>query len=506
MNALEKCKKTLDTKGITYEILSHDTPSGDLDEIISKLGIKYSDGISNLFIKGDDNKYYTLLRRDDRQINNKKLEKALGIKSFTLCTPSELARIGIGKYHDTAILIPETSAKLERVLVDKAIDNMTICYTGLGSPETTIKIAKDDLLSLIGKFEFADITDENLQRADEVKKGSFERILSGITPSSSMGLHLANYLGAVKPHVELQDKGECFYFIADYHALNTVYDAKQFNENTYITYLDYLALGIDTDKTHFYVQSYIPEIFELMVILTNTTTIAEAQRMHAYKDKLQNPNQDPGSINMGLFNYPILMAADILIFTANLVPVGEDQSQHVEMCRQIARSFNKRYENVLTVPELFTIREVARIVGTDGERKMSKSLDNFISIFADEQIVKKQIMKTTTDPNRIHPGDSGNPEKNPLFSYMRHMEYKKSDLEELKDRYRKGTVGDVEIKELFYNFFMKYFDEARKRRAALASDRSAIIKLMEKNAKEITPLAQKTIRSVRNAIGSIRAH
>lgn len=327
--------------------------------------------------------------------------------------------------------------------------------------------------------------------------------LSGITPSSSKGLHLGNYLGAVKPQVDFQDKGQCFYFIADYHALNTVFDPEEFAANTYETYVDYLALGIDLEKTVFYVESHVPVIFELTEILNNVVTVAHMQKMHAYKDKLQDEDASIDSINMGLFTYPILMAADILAFSPDMIPVGEDQAQHVEVARDIAKSFNHRYGNVLKVPKLFMQKNVARVPGTDGKRKMSKTLGNDLTIFADEDMLKKQVVGIVTDPSRIHKDDPGDPEKNVIFAYFRLMSFDQDKLKEYEERYRKGTIGDVELKKEFYEFFFQYFAEARKKREELSKDKDSILSIMREQAEKANRVANEVMERVRRAIGAI---
>lgn len=340
-------------------------------------------------------------------------------------------------------------------------------------------------------------------------KSSNQKVfLSGITPSSSKGLHLGNFLGAVQPHVELQSQGKCYYFIADYHALNTVFDAEEFANNVYETYLDYLALGIDLDKTTFFVESHVTSIFELAEILKNVVSLSQMKKMHAYKDKLQDPDAEIENINMGLFNYPILMAADILILEPDVVPVGEDQSQHVEVARDIAQRFNHRYGGdseggVLNVPELYIKKEVARVPGTDGERKMSKSLGNDLTIFADEADIKQQVMGITTDPNRIKKDDPGDPDKNVIFKYMELMNYDEAKRAEYIERYKAGSVGDVEIKKEFLTFFLAYFAEARAKRAELAQDKDAILSLMREQAADANQKAEKTISKIRKAIGAI---
>ncbi len=327
-----------------------------------------------------------------------------------------------------------------------------------------------------------------------------KRILSGITPSSAKGLHLGNYLGAVKPHIEFQDKGDCFYFIANLHALNNVFNPEEVYRNTMNIFIEYLAFGLDPEKTTFYIQSDIDGIPYLQTIINNTVTVAELNRMHAYKDKLQNEvSQD--AINFGLFSYPVLMSADILIFKPDVIPVGEDQSQHVEICRDIARTFNNRYGDVLKVPELYVKKDVARVPGIDGQRKMSKSLGNDIPIFAPEEVVKKQIMSVTTDPARIHPTDPGDPQKNVAFTYLGLLEYDANKLEDMKERYRSGTIGDVEIKKTLLNYFLEYFADMRKRKEELQHDMDHILELRTKGAERANVIAEKTLKEVKEAVG-----
>ncbi len=329
-----------------------------------------------------------------------------------------------------------------------------------------------------------------------------KRILSGITPSSAKGLHLGNYLGAVKPHIEFQEKGDCFYFIANLHALNNVFNPEEVHKNTMNIFIEYLAFGLDPEKTTFYIQSDIHGIPYLQTILNNAVTVAELKRMHAYKDKLQNEvSQD--AINFGLFSYPVLMAADILAFNPDVIPVGEDQTQHVEICRDIARTFNNRYGDVLKVPELFVKKDVARVPGIDGQRKMSKSLGNDIPIFASEDMVKKQIMSVTTDPARIHPTDPGDPDKNVAFTYLGLMEYDGNKLEDMKERYRTGTIGDVEIKKILLNYFLEYFADMRKRKEELQHDIDRISELRRKGAEKANLIAEKTLREVKEAVGVV---
>lgn len=332
---------------------------------------------------------------------------------------------------------------------------------------------------------------------------SKQTVYSGINPSSSAGLHLGNYLGAAKQHVEMQSKAKrAIYFIADYHSLNSVFDPEIVRSNVYNTFLDFLSFGLEPDNKNifFYVESGVPEVAELNLILNNVVTMAELKRMHAYKDKL-GKDASADSINHGLFNYPVLMAADILLFKSDVVPVGEDQRQHVEIARDIARSFNKRYGEVLKIPEVYVNKETAKVIGTDGERKMSKSLGNQVSVFDSEEEIKKQIFGIKTDPARIHPDDPGDPEKNVIFSYMRFLDFDSKKIEDFEQRYKEGKVGDVEIKKDFYEFFLEYFKEARERREKFAADEKGIRKMIDENNKAASKIAKETIGEVRKAVG-----
>ncbi|MFA9288612.1 MAG: tryptophan--tRNA ligase [Weeksellaceae bacterium] len=323
---------------------------------------------------------------------------------------------------------------------------------------------------------------------------------SGINPSSTKGLHLGNYFGMAKPALDFQDKGSCIYFIANLHTLNSVYDPIEVKTNTEQVFMEFLALGLDPTKTLFFVQSDVPAVPYLQTILNNVVTVSELKLMHAYKDKLQN-DVAADSISMGLFSYPVLMAADILFSNPDYVPVGQDQAQHVELAREIARTFNNRYGEVFKIPEVYLTKETARIKGTDGERKMSKSLGNDIPIFAPEEVIKKQIMSITTDPARIHPTDPGDPAKNVTFEYLELLGYDAAKVTDMKEQYKQGTIGDVEIKKQLFGHFMEYFADVRKKRAELDGNRDYLHELRARGAKQANEIAEATLKTVRRAVG-----
>src|SRR3989344_5849252 len=250
---------------------------------------------------------------------------------------------------------------------------------------------------------------------------TMKRLLSGITPSGDGSLHIGNYLGAVKQFIKLAKDHECFLMVADLHALTTVQNKAQLQKNTETLIINELALLGDLSNITFFRQSDVPMHAELTWIFNNITPLGLLKRAHAYKDKLSRDVMEE-EINLGLFNYPILMASDILLYKPDFVPVGKDQKQHVEICRDIAERFNKTFrKKVFPLPEPYIPEDVAVVMGTDGKRKMSKSLGNIISIFEDEKVIKKQVMSTYTDPTRKHATDPGHIEGNMVFAYLDYL-------------------------------------------------------------------------------------
>ncbi len=326
------------------------------------------------------------------------------------------------------------------------------------------------------------------------------RILSGITPSGDGTLHIGNYLGAVKQFIEFAKFFECFLFVADLHALTTVQNRQQMEKNIETLILNELALLGDLKNITFFRQSDIPFHCELQTILNNFTPLGLVRRAHAYKDKLQK-NIMEDEINMGLFSYPILMAADILIYKPDLVPVGKDQKQHVEIARDIADKFNKTYKTkVFPLPQAYIPEETAVILGTDGKRKMAKSLGNYISIFESEEVIRKQVMSTYTDPTRIHATDPGHIEGNMVFTYLDFFGDSEK-TEELKTLYRKGKVADIEVKNYLFESLMATFKPARERYRQLSQKPEEVKKILSCGAEKARQIACETMRQVREIVG-----
>ena len=327
-----------------------------------------------------------------------------------------------------------------------------------------------------------------------------KRILSGINPSGSGMLHIGNYLGAVRQFKMLAKEHECFLFIADLHALTTVQDRKLLQKNVEELILNELALLGDLTNITFFRQSDVPMHAELQSILNNVTPLGLIKRAHAYKDKLQKQLSED-EVNMGLFSYPVLMAADILIYKPDLVPVGRDQKQHVEIARDIAERFNKTFKKkIFPLPDAFIPAEVAVVLGTDGKRKMSKSLGNIISIFDDEEIIKKQVMSTYTDPTRIHADSPGHIEGNMVFAYLDFFG-EKEEVVKMKSLYKEGKVADVEVKNYLFESIMKYFESARERYKELKSNPEKVKEILQKGEERAKKVASQTMGEIREVIG-----
>ena len=347
---------------------------------------------------------------------------------------------------------------------------------------------------------------------------TMKRLLSGITPSGDGSLHIGNYLGAVKQFIKLAKDHECFLMVADLHALTTVQNKAQLQKNTETLILNELSLLLGElgglgksrgmENVTFFRQSDVPEHAYLQTILNNVTPLGLIKRAHAYKDKLEK-DTSMDEINMGLFNYPVLMASDILIYKADLVPVGKDQKQHIEITRDIAERFNKIYKGdkgnrgdrgVFKLLEAYIPEDVAVIFGTDGKRKMSKSLGNIISIFEDEEIIRKQVTGTYTDPTRVHATDSGHVEGNMVFTYLDFFGQKTKN-DELKKAYRKGQVSDIEVKNYLYESLIKTFAPARNMYQKLKANPDMVKQILREGAYKANKIASLTIEEVRDAIG-----
>ncbi len=317
------------------------------------------------------------------------------------------------------------------------------------------------------------------------------RILSGIQPSGK--LHIGNYFGMMKPAIELQSRGQAYLFIANYHALTTVTDPEQLRADSRDVALDFLACGLDPEKTVFFRQSDVPEVTELTWLLSIVTPMGLLERCHSYKDKLAKGI--PASA--ALFNYPVLMAADILAYQSTVVPVGRDQKQHVEVTRDIAIKFNNQFGEVFTIPEPSISESVAVVPGLDGQ-KMSKSYGNTIELFDDPKEARRRIMRIVTDSTPLE--DPKNPDTCNIFALYR-LFATPEETAEMAARYRAGNFGYGTAKKALAEIYERTFAPMRERRAALASDPDRVEAILQQGAARARAEARKTLDAARRAVG-----
>jgi tryptophanyl-tRNA synthetase len=318
------------------------------------------------------------------------------------------------------------------------------------------------------------------------------RILSGIQPSGT--LHLGNYFGMMRPAIELQEQGEAYYFIANYHSMTSLFEAQARLKNTLEVALDFLACGLDPKKAVFFIQSDVPEVTELTWLIGTVTPMGLLERCHSYKDKLAKGI----SPNFGLFAYPTLMAADILIYDSNVVPVGRDQKQHVEVTRDIAIKFNQLYGDTFVIPEPRIQETVAVVPGTDGQ-KMSKSYGNTIDIFGEEKPTKKQIMSLVMD-SRTPAEPKPDAEKNTAVQLLKLVSPAAvgADFEE---RLRAGGLGYGDLKKALFEHYWEYFAPARNRRAELEKNLDYVHQVLAEGAQRARLVARKVLDRARAACG-----
>jgi tryptophanyl-tRNA synthetase len=317
------------------------------------------------------------------------------------------------------------------------------------------------------------------------------RVLSGIQPSGK--LHIGNYFGAMRQHLQLQAENEGFYFIADYHALTSNPEPEDLSQNIVDVALDYLALGLDPEKTVFWRQSDVPEITELTWILSCVTPMGLLQRCTSYKDKVAQGL----TANHGLFAYPVLQAADILAFHSNLVPVGADQKQHIEVTRDIAGYFNNTYGEILTLPDDYIMESVAVVPGVDG-RKMSKSYDNTIGMFEPEKSIKKKVMRIVTDSTPVE--EPKDPSTCNVFALLK-LVADENEISEWENRYRSGGMGYGDAKKRLLELLLEYFKPYREKRQDLETNLDYVKEILRKGADRARPIAHKTFEDVKKAVG-----
>jgi tryptophanyl-tRNA synthetase len=318
-----------------------------------------------------------------------------------------------------------------------------------------------------------------------------ERVFSGIQPSGAS--HLGNYLGAQQNYVALQDRYEAIYGIVDLHALTTVHDGAELRRLAHEMVLDLLAVGLDPDRCALVRQSDLPEHTELAWIFDTVTPVSWAERTPTYKEKRQQGIEN----SLGLLTYPILQAADIVLYKASRVPVGKDQAAHLELSREVVRAFNRRYGEIFPEPEpIFT--ESPIVLGIDGAAKMSKSAGNTIPIFAEPDEIRRLVMSMVTDPQRIRRTDPGRPE---VCNVCQLHRFFGGDYLQIQDGERTARTGCVETKQLLAERIIEYFRPMREKRAQLAADPAVVEEALAAGAAKVRPIIETTMREVRDAVG-----
>jgi tryptophanyl-tRNA synthetase len=324
------------------------------------------------------------------------------------------------------------------------------------------------------------------------KKG---RVFSGARPTGRQ--HLGNYLGAMNNYVALQRDFHCVYCIVDLHALTTMETTRDLKANTYDMALDWLAAGIDPQDTIVFVQSHVPQVTELSLILSMVSPLGKLTDLPTFKEKVRD---QPNNVNLGLVTYPVLMAADILLYRADVVPVGVDQASHLEFTRETVRSFNYRYEtNVLREPAM-KLTEIPKVLGTDGQQKMGKSLNNHIELALSPEDTQKVVMTMVTDPQRMRRNDPGNPDVCNVFS-LHKVFSGAEDVANINTECRRAGIGCVDCKKLFAKNLNTHLEPFRERRNTLGQTPDAIWDVLHDGARRAREIADQTMSEVRAAIG-----
>ena len=323
---------------------------------------------------------------------------------------------------------------------------------------------------------------------------SGKRVFSGIQPSGT--IHIGNYFGAIENWVRLLDKYECIFCIVDYHAITAPYEPAEMQSRIWNAALDNISAGLDPERCTIFVQSHVPEHAELQWLLNTVAPMGELSRMTQFKDKAKLQGEN---VTAGLFNYPILMAADILLYRAEAVPVGEDQAQHLELTREVARRFNSRFGDFFAEPETL-IGRGARVMGLDGENKMSKSLNNHIAVTEPPESIWEKLRPAKTDVNRVRRSDPGDPNKCNIYSY--HLLVTPDDqLKAVREGCTTAGIGCIDCKKILFDNLNKVLSPIRERRAELESNPGYVIDVLQAGAAKCRDIARETILETKKVMG-----
>ncbi len=322
-----------------------------------------------------------------------------------------------------------------------------------------------------------------------------DRVFSGARPTGRQ--HLGNYLGAIRNYVRLQDEYESVYSIVDIHALTTIATTMDLEHNTHEMALDWLAAGMDPEKSIIFIQSHVPEVTELHTVLSMVTPLGKLTALPTFKEKVRD---NPDNVNYGLVGYPVLMSADILLYKATIVPVGVDQVPHIEFAREVVRSFNFRYNTEILLEPHSKVTRTPKVLGIDGKRKMSKSLNNQIELAATPEETRERVMQMVTDPQRIRMSDPGDPDVCNVFS-LHKIFSDAEDVEEINQACRQAQIGCVACKGRLAESLNQHLAPFRERRKALEEDPDYVADVLRDGAKRAKEIASRTMGEVRKAIG-----
>jgi tryptophanyl-tRNA synthetase len=495
MNLKNTIEKILTDKNVEYRFipLPAELPA-DVPSHAAFHGISLANAMTTILYRTEKG-IIAAVKRADTQVDQEALKAIAGVSTLTFASKEDLKAIGteVGLVPFLGLNIP--------FYIDENVMGVGKIYGTSGDALMGMSMNATDL-PLVNAGKVSNFA--RLEQSASVPMG--KRFLSGITPSGDGSLHIGNYLGAVKQFIELSKNNETFLMVADLHGLTTIQDKKHLSRNIETLVLEELSLLLGFlgeekfNSITFFRQSDVTMHTEFQSILNNVTPLGLLKRAHAYKDKLAKDVMED-DVNLGLFNYPILMASDILLYKPDLVPVGKDQKQHIEITRDVADRFNRIYKkHVLKLPDPFIPEAVSVVLGTDGKRKMSKSLGNLISIFDEESVIKKQVNGTYTDPTRVHATDKGHIEGNMVFSYL-HYFGDTNRVEELKEQYKEGTVSDVAVKEYLFECLQRTFAPARQAYAELKANPKRVKAILKLGQEKALAVATQTMKEVRDAIG-----
>ncbi|MBI4226324.1 tryptophan--tRNA ligase [Candidatus Roizmanbacteria bacterium] len=471
--------------GIENTILEHPT-SKNIDEVVSSLALTRSDSAATLIMKADD-EFVAIIRCDDCKLDNKKVKKNLGIENLRIATAEEFTKL-TGLQPGAAIYF---NPSIKKTLIDKKVLEKEYIVGGSGSFSYSIKHKTKDLIKIPGS-QIVNVAEKALIMT-ETKYSGKKRVLSGIRATGR--LHLGNYLGAVKGMLELQNNPEyeTLYMVADVHTITTPFTIEELRKNRREVIIDYLAAGLDPEKSVIFQQSEVAQHIELAFYFSSVATIARMQHLPTFKEKVK---LHPGHSTMALLNYPILMASDILIYKASLVPVGIDQEPHLEVAREIARKMNQFYGTDFPEPKRFATKG-EYIPSLKGEGKMGKSVEgSYINLTDSLDEIQKKIRSV---PTATKAGGEMTPGVKTLFTFANL--YLSSEVEKYKKEFNNGTLQFVTVKDEISEAIYKELQPFQERRKKIEADQSYLNKVIKEGAEKARAIASQTVKEVREKMG-----